>query len=43
MQPDMDNAVIVQMPEHQAQQLVLLFHGVGSTPEGMVPIGRSLA
>ena len=43
MQSDMDNAIMVQMPEHQAQQLVLLFHGVGSTPEGMVPIGRSLA
>ena len=43
MKADMENAIILQMPELQAQQLVLLFHGVGSTPEGMLPIGRTLA
>ncbi len=40
MRPD---DLIIQQPDGPAQQLVLLFHGVGSTPEAMVSIGQALA
>jgi len=34
--------LIVQSPP-QAQRLFLLFHGVGATPQGLVPLGTRLA
>jgi phospholipase/carboxylesterase len=39
----MPDAVIVQMPSTPPQQLILLFHGVGSTPQNMAPLGQRLA
>lgn len=39
----MGDAIIVQMPHGAPEQLILLFHGVGSTPESLAPIGRRLA
>jgi phospholipase/carboxylesterase len=33
----------VQRPAGAPQQLILLFHGVGSTPQNMEPLGRRLA
>lgn len=38
----MNEAVIVQSPP-EARALFLLFHGVGATPEGLVPLGERLA
>jgi phospholipase/carboxylesterase len=35
-------AVVIQSPP-QAQQLFLLFHGVGATPHDLVPLGTRLA
>lgn len=35
--------IIIQEPAGAAQQLFLLHHGVGATPEGLVPLGRRLA
>ena len=37
------NALILQTPSGPAQQLILLFHGVGSTPQAMQPLGQRLA
>jgi len=39
----MSDSVIVARPEGQAQQLMLLFHGVGATALDLVPLGRVLA
>lgn len=39
----MSEHVVVQMPEGEPGQLFLLFHGVGSTPEHLVSLGRRLA
>jgi phospholipase/carboxylesterase len=39
----MRNPIKLQIPEGTPEQLILLFHGVGSTPESMVPIGSRLA
>jgi phospholipase/carboxylesterase len=39
----MSDSVIVARPEGQAQQLMLLFHGVGATALDLVPLGRALA
>ena len=39
----MNPSIIIQKPENQAQQLFLLFHGVGATPQGLVPLGEQLA
>ena len=39
----MSESIIVVRPEGQAQQLMLLFHGVGSTALDLVPLGRVLA
>ena len=39
----MSESIIVARPEGQAQQLMLLFHGVGSTALDLVPLGRVLA
>jgi len=38
-----DQDVIVQQPVASAAGLILLFHGVGSRPEDLVPLGRILA
>lgn len=35
--------LVVQRPAGPPQQLILLFHGVGSTPQNMEPLGRRLA
>jgi len=39
----MSDSVIVARPAGQAQQLMLLFHGVGATALDLVPLGRLLA
>ncbi len=39
----MSASVIVAKPEGPAQQLMLLFHGVGSNADDLVPLGRVLA
>lgn len=39
----MDKHVLVQQPAGQAQQLMLLFHGVGATPHDLLPLGERLA
>ena len=39
----MSESIIVARPEGQARQLMLLFHGVGSTALDLVPLGRALA
>ena len=39
----MSESIIVARPEGHAQQLMLLFHGVGSTALDLVPLGRVLA
>ena len=35
--------LILHQPSETARQLVLLFHGVGASPEGLVPLGQALA
>lgn len=35
--------IVVQQPPGPAQQLFLLHHGVGATPQGLVPLGQRLA
>lgn len=39
----MSTALIVQRPSAAAHQLVLLFHGVGSSAENLLPVGQALA
>ncbi|MCZ2499049.1 esterase [Xylophilus sp. Kf1] len=39
----MSEHIVVQMPEAAPAQLFLLFHGVDSTPHGLVPLGEQLA
>jgi len=39
----MSDPLIVQLPDSAPAQLILLFHGVGSTPENMTPLGERLA
>lgn len=39
----MNASVIVQTPEVPAKRLILVFHGVGSDPDNMVPMARGLA
>jgi len=39
----MSESVIVARPEGPAEQLMLLFHGVGATALDLVPLGRVLA
>ena len=38
----MREPIVIQLPT-PAEQLVLLFHGVGSTAENMVPLGQQIA
>jgi phospholipase/carboxylesterase len=35
--------MVIQQPGGQAEQLVLLFHGLGQTPQAMLPLGERLA
>lgn len=37
------NSVLIQQPGEQAEQLILLFHGVGAQPESMAWLGGRLA
>ena len=39
----MSESIIVARPQGQAQQLMLLFHGVGANPQDLVPLGHVLA
>ena len=39
----MPESILIHKPPEAALQLMLLFHGVGSSPQIMVPIGRRLA
>ena len=39
----MSDSIIVARPDEPAQQLMLLFHGVGATALDLVPLGRVLA
>ena len=39
----MTESIVVQQTGGQAEQLVLLFHGLGATPEAMLPLGERLA
>ena len=39
----MSDSIIVARPDGQPQQLMLLFHGVGTNAHDMVPLGRLLA
>ena len=38
----MNGSITIQQPEGPAQQLFLLFHGYGATPQGLVPLGQRL-
>ncbi|WP_296510218.1 esterase [Rhodoferax sp.] len=35
--------IVIQQPAGAAKQLFLLHHGVGATPQGLLPLGRRLA
>jgi len=39
----MPSSIDVQKPEAAAQQLILLFHGVGSNAQNLVPVGQQFA
>jgi len=39
----MSEHLVVQMPQDPPGQLFLLFHGVGGTPQNLLPLGRRLA
>lgn len=39
----MTESIVIQQPGGQAAQLVLLFHGLGETPQAMQPLGERLA
>lgn len=39
----MSDAIVIQRPTGVAKQLMLLQHGVGATPQGLVPLGERLA
>jgi phospholipase/carboxylesterase len=36
-------SIVVQRASARPQQLILLFHGVGATPESLLPLGQRLA
>ena len=36
-------SIVVHKSAGRPEQLILLFHGVGATPEGLVPLGQRLA
>ena len=39
----MSDSIVIQAPADGAEQLILLFHGVGSNPQNMVALGQRLA
>jgi len=39
----MSQAIIVQRPQGPSPQLILLFHGVGATAQGMLPLAQRMA
>ena len=39
----MTESIVIQRPGGQAEQLVLLFHGLGETPQAMLLLGERLA
>ena len=39
----MDSCIVVQEPDHTPEQLVLFFHGVGSSAEDLVPVAQQFA
>jgi phospholipase/carboxylesterase len=39
----MSDAIVIQQPEGQAQQLMLLLHADGAIPKSMLPLGQRLA
>ncbi|WP_085316565.1 esterase [Derxia lacustris] len=39
----MSDAILIQRPAAPASQLVALFHGVGATPDDLVPLGELIA
>ncbi|NVO05785.1 MAG: esterase [Rhodoferax sp.] len=39
----MTAAIVIQKPTGAAQQLILLFHGVGSNAQDLVPVGQQFA
>ena len=39
----MSESIVVQKPVGAAQQLILLFHGVGSNAQDLVPVGQQFA
>jgi phospholipase/carboxylesterase len=39
----MTSSIVIQRPAEAPQQLILLFHGVGSTAENLVPVGQQFA
>ena len=39
----MNESIIIQKPTGQAQQLFLLYHGVGAVPQGLSPLGLQIA
>ena len=40
---DAQNALVIQQPPASPQQLILLFHGMGSNPRAVRPLGERLA
>lgn len=42
-QSSQTESIVIQRPARQAEQLVLLFHGVGATPQALLPLGERLA
>jgi phospholipase/carboxylesterase len=39
----MTSSIVIQKPVETPQQLILLFHGVGSSAENLVPVGQQFA
>lgn len=39
----MTSSIVIQKPADAPQQLILLFHGVGSNAENLVPVGQQFA
>ena len=37
------HSIVVQQADGRPQQLILLFHGVGATPQSLLPLGQRLA
>ena len=37
------HSIVVQKSPGRPEQLILLFHGMGATPDGLVPLGQRLA